>query len=76
MKSFILPVALSSTLAVMVAVLLVVAFLFYRKRKLSKSMESVLEPMTRAKERSSLKRASSKRVRKNNAIAEKQVRIA
>ena len=73
MKSFILPVAMSSALAVMVTILAAVLFLFYRKRKLEKSTENVLEPMTRAKEGNSFKRGSSKRGRKNNAIAEKQV---
>lgn len=75
MKSFILPVAMSSTLAVMVTILAAVLFLLYKKRKMSKSMETVLEPMTRAKEGNSFKRSSTKRGRKNNAIAEKQVPV-
>ena len=74
MKSFILPVVMSSVLAVMLTVLAAVLFLFYRKRKLNRSMKSVLEPMTRAKESGSFKRRSTKRSRKNNAVAEKQVR--
>ena len=73
MKSFILPVVMSSVLAVMLTILAAVLLLFYRKRKLTKSMKSVLEPMTRAKDGSSFKRGSAKRIRKNNAIAEKQV---
>ena len=36
-------------------------------------MENVLEPMTRANGGTSFKRKSTKRSRKNNAIAEKQV---
>ena len=73
MRSFILPLAMSSVLAVMLTILAAVMFLFYRKRKLNKSMENVLEPMTRANGGSSFKRKSTKRSRKNNAIAEKQV---
>ena len=72
MSSFVLPVAMTSVLAVMLTILAVVVFLFYRKRRKSRSMEEVLEPMTRAKERSSFKRNSSRKGRKNNVVAEKQ----
>eukprot|EP00795_Rhopilema_esculentum_P014435 gene14435-5492_t len=67
---------MSSALAVVLTVLAIVLFMFYRKRRLSKSMTEVLEPMTRATSgNGSFKRSSSKRSRKNNAVAEKQVPI-
>ncbi len=75
MAGVVLPVAMTSVLAVMLMVLAIIMFLFYKKRKLSKSMEEVLEPMSRAKSGSSLNRSSSRRS-KHMAVTEKQVRFS
>eukprot|EP00794_Sanderia_malayensis_P003685 gene3685-4202_t len=75
MSNVILPVTMTSVLAVMLTVLAIIMFLYYRKRKLSKSMDQVLEPMSRATSRSSLKRSSLRSSKKKSTISEKQVPV-
>ena len=69
---------MSTVLAVMMAVLGAVGFLYYKKRKDGKVFQSILEPMTRAKSKSIIKKnsiAKKNSIHKNNSIVNKQVNI-